>query len=133
MKHKNFYTGLGLLEDNSHSSCVLVLLITIGIVLKLSPLWCLYRSFYIQGRSGYNESNRVDYNMIIIRTLSLLTYFIYIHIDIIFYALGSTPSHSELLLRSSESMRGGTTGTNPHQSSLSSSLHPVESHLKGHL
>jgi hypothetical protein len=37
------------------------------------------------------ECNRVGYNMIIIRTLSLLVYFTYIFIDIIIYALESTP------------------------------------------
>jgi hypothetical protein len=33
----------------------------------------------------------VGYNMILIRTLSLLAYYIYIFIDIIIYALGSMP------------------------------------------
>jgi hypothetical protein len=52
---------------------------------------CLYPSFYIQGMRGYKEGNRVGYNMILIKTLYLLIYFTYILIDIIIYALGSTP------------------------------------------
>jgi hypothetical protein len=59
------------------------------VVVVLSPIGCLYHSFYIQGR-GYKEGNRIGYNMILIRTLSLLTYFTYIFIDIVIYALGST-------------------------------------------
>jgi hypothetical protein len=51
---------------------------------------CLYPSFYIQWGRGYKKGNRVSYNMIPIRTLSLLTYFTYIFIDIIIYSLGST-------------------------------------------
>jgi hypothetical protein len=47
-------------------------------------------SFYIQGGRGYKEGNRVGYNMIPIRTLSLLAYFTYISIDIVIYALGNT-------------------------------------------
>jgi hypothetical protein len=39
---------------------------------------------------GYKEGNRVRYNMISIKTLSLLTYFTHIFIDIIIYALGNT-------------------------------------------
>jgi hypothetical protein len=56
----------------------------------LSPLRCLYPSFYIQGGRGYKEGNRVGYNMIPIRILSLLAYFTYIFMDIIIYALGNT-------------------------------------------
>jgi hypothetical protein len=41
------------------------------------------------GGVGYKEGNRVGYNMIPIRTLSLLAYFTYIFIDIIIYALWS--------------------------------------------
>jgi hypothetical protein len=37
------------------------------------------------------DGNRVSYNMILIRTLSLLAYFTYIFLDIVIYALGSTP------------------------------------------
>jgi hypothetical protein len=38
-------------------------------------LWgCLYPFLYIQGGRGYKEGNRVSYNMIPIRTPSLLTY-----------------------------------------------------------
>jgi hypothetical protein len=40
---------------------------------------------------GYKEGIRTGYNMISIRTLSLVTYFTYIFIDIIIYALGSKP------------------------------------------
>jgi hypothetical protein len=43
--------------------------------------------FISKGRD-YKEGNRVGYNMIIIRTLSLLAYFIYVSIDIIIYAFG---------------------------------------------
>jgi hypothetical protein len=56
-----------------------------------SPFGCLYPSFYIQGGRGYKEGNRVGYNMIPIRTLSLLTYYTYISIDIIVYTLDNTP------------------------------------------
>jgi hypothetical protein len=68
-------------------SCVLVLLMAINVVIAYCRhvLWgCLYRSFYIQGGQGYKEGNRVSYNMIPIRTLSLLAYFTYIFIDINF-------------------------------------------------
>jgi hypothetical protein len=51
------------------------------------PWGCLYPSFYIQGGRGYMEGNRVGYNMIPIRTLSLLVYFTDISIDINIYAL----------------------------------------------
>jgi hypothetical protein len=44
---------------------------------------------YQMGRC-YIEGNRIGYNMILIMTLSLLIYFTYIFIDIIFYVLGST-------------------------------------------
>jgi hypothetical protein len=82
------------MEDNNPTCCVLVLLMAIGVVVFLVvdlSLWgCLYPSFYIQGGRGYKEGNRVSYNMIPIRTLSLLSYFTYISIDIITYALGNT-------------------------------------------
>jgi hypothetical protein len=62
--------------------------------------------------------------MISIMTLSLLTYFTYIFIDIIFYVLeghvmvfwnllDGGSSHSGPLLRPSESLRGDTSGTDP--------------------
>jgi hypothetical protein len=51
---------------------------------------------YPRGR-GYKEGNRVSYNMIPIRTLSLLAYFTNIFIDIIIYALESTPWSSRIL------------------------------------
>jgi hypothetical protein len=60
------------------------------VVVEVVPVGCLYPSFYIQGGRGYNEGNRVGYNMISIRTLSPLAYFIYISIDIIIYVLRST-------------------------------------------
>jgi hypothetical protein len=64
---------------------------TIGIVvLEVVPVGSLYLSFYIQGGRGYREGNRFSYNMIPIMTLSLLAYFTYILIYIIFYASGST-------------------------------------------
>jgi hypothetical protein len=59
-------------------SCVLVLLMAIGmmlVVVDLSPVGCLYPSFYIHMGRGYKEGNQVSYNMIPIRTLSLLAYF----------------------------------------------------------
>jgi hypothetical protein len=59
-------------------------------VVDLSPVECLYPSFYIQGGWRYKEDNRVGYNMISISTLSLLAYFTYILIDIVIYALGNT-------------------------------------------
>jgi hypothetical protein len=43
----DFYTSSGLPEDNSPTSCVLVLLMTIGVVFLVLPLECLYPSFYI--------------------------------------------------------------------------------------
>jgi hypothetical protein len=53
-------------------------------------LWgCIYPSFYIQGGLGYKEGNRVGYNMILIKILSLLVYFTYVFIDIIIYVLRS--------------------------------------------
>jgi hypothetical protein len=58
---------------------------------------CIYPSFYIQEGRDYKKDNRIDYNMISIRTLSLLVYFTYIFMDIIIYALGSTSWSSEIL------------------------------------
>jgi hypothetical protein len=69
-------------------SCVLVLLMAIDVVVVLLglvltcpdlTLWgCLYLSFHIKGGGrGYKEGNRVGYNMISIKTLSLLSYFTY--------------------------------------------------------
>jgi hypothetical protein len=59
-------------------------------------LRCLYPFFYIQRGRGYKEGNQDGYNMIPVRTLSLLVYFTYIFIDIIIYILGSTPWSSEI-------------------------------------
>jgi hypothetical protein len=60
-------------------------------------LWgCLYPSFYIQGGRGYKEGNRAGYNMISIKTLSLLAYFTYIFIDITIYSLESMPWSSRI-------------------------------------
>jgi hypothetical protein len=56
-------------------------------VVDLFLMGYFYPSFYIQGGRSYKEDNRVSYNMITIMTLSLLTYFIYILINIIIYAL----------------------------------------------
>jgi hypothetical protein len=50
---------------------------------------------YQRGRD-YKEGNRVIYNMISNRTLSLLAYFTYISVDIIIYALGSTSWSSRI-------------------------------------
>jgi hypothetical protein len=81
-------------NDNSPTSCVLVLIMTIDVVVVVCwtcPLWGIYIPPFTLGGRGYNEGNRVGYNMITIRTLSLLAYFTYIFIDIIIYAFGSTP------------------------------------------
>jgi hypothetical protein len=67
------------LEDNSPTSCVLVLLMVIDVAGVLVELVCLFGDVS-------TSHNRVGYNMISIRTLSLLTY----SIDIALYALGST-------------------------------------------
>jgi hypothetical protein len=64
--------------------------IGVTIVVVLVPWGCLYPSFYIQG-GDLTEVNRVSYNSIPIRTISLLAYFIDISIDIIIDALGSMP------------------------------------------
>jgi hypothetical protein len=79
--------------------CVLVLLMAIGVVvvccrlLDMSSLVShgvpVLLLLYPRGK-GYKEGNQVSYDMIPIRTLSLLAYFTYISIDIIIYALGST-------------------------------------------
>jgi hypothetical protein len=71
-------------------SCVLILLMAIGVVVPdVVPVGSLYLSFYIQGGRGYREGHQFSYNIIPIMTLSLLAYFTYIFIYIIFYALGS--------------------------------------------
>jgi hypothetical protein len=57
---------------------------------------CLYPSFYIQWGEVIRKVNRVGYNMIPIKTLSLLTFYTYILIDIIIYTLGSMPWSSEI-------------------------------------
>jgi hypothetical protein len=84
MRRKDFYTGSGLPEDNGPTSCGLVGLVLTSLLGVPLPI-LLYPM-----RRGYKECNRVGYNMISIRTLSLLDYFIYIFIDIIIYTLGST-------------------------------------------
>jgi hypothetical protein len=67
-----------------------MVVVVVGLILT-SPLWVpLPLLLYSRGR-GYKEGNRVGYNMISIRTLPLFAYFTYIFIDIIIYALGSTP------------------------------------------
>jgi hypothetical protein len=68
-----------------------LLLVTISVVVRLwtsfgVPLPLL---LYLSGQV-YKKGNRVSYDMILIRTLSLLIYFTYISIDIIIYALGNT-------------------------------------------
>jgi hypothetical protein len=70
---------------------------------------------------GYKEGNRVGYNNIIpIRTLSLLAYFYrysYLHLGehdmVLWNLLHDGMSCIGPLLGPSESMRGGTPGTNP--------------------
>jgi hypothetical protein len=66
-----------------------VLVVTVGLVLTCPLEVPLPLLLYLGGGGGYKEGNRVDYNMISIRTLSLLAYFTYIFIDIIIYASGS--------------------------------------------
>jgi hypothetical protein len=48
---------MGLLEDNSPKSCVLVLLMAIDVAVEGLPWGCLYPSFYIQGERDYKEGN----------------------------------------------------------------------------
>jgi hypothetical protein len=74
---------------------IVVVLVVLGLVLTCPLGLPLPLLLYPRG-SGYNEGNQVNYNMIPIRTLSLLAYFTYIFIDIIFYALGSTSWSSEI-------------------------------------
>jgi hypothetical protein len=83
MRRKDFYTGSGLPEDNGPTSCGLVGLVLTSLLVVPLPI-------LLYPRRGYKECNRVGYNMISIRTLSLLVYFTYIFIDIIIYTLGST-------------------------------------------
>jgi hypothetical protein len=52
---------------------------------------CRYPSIYIQGEQGYKEGNQVGYNMIPVKTLSLLAYLHIYFIDINIYALGNKP------------------------------------------
>jgi hypothetical protein len=105
---------------------------TINVVLNLSLWRFIYSSFDIQGVRGYKQGNRVGYNMISIRALSQLIYFTYIFIHIIFYALGARhglldggPSHSGPLLRPSESLQSGISGTNPRHFLAPLSWKPV--------
>jgi hypothetical protein len=63
-----------------------VVLVVVGPVPCGVPLPLLLYS----RRRGYKEDNQVCYNVILIRTLSLLIYFTYISIDISFYVLWST-------------------------------------------
>jgi hypothetical protein len=72
-------------------SYVLILLMAIDVVVVVF-LGGLYPSFYIQGGRDYKESNRVGYNMITVKTLCLLAYFI----DIVIYTLGSTSWSSKI-------------------------------------
>jgi hypothetical protein len=67
-----------------------VVVVSVGVVFTCPLGVPLPLLLYPRGR-GYKEGNRIGYNMIPIRTLSLLAYFTYILIDIIIYAWGSTP------------------------------------------
>jgi hypothetical protein len=90
---------------------------------SLATLWVHLPLLLYPGGQGYKEGNRVGYNMIPIRTLSLLAYFT----NIAIYALGSTPWSSGIfwmvvgrivldpLLGPSESMWDGSMSTNPRQ------------------
>jgi hypothetical protein len=97
----------------------------IDIVVVL-PLWgCIYPSFYMQGGRGYKKGNRVSYDMIPIRNLSLLAYFTYIIIVLLSMPweahhgpqnlLDGGQSHNRHLLGPFESTRGGTLGTTLRQ------------------
>jgi hypothetical protein len=85
---KDFWIGSGLLEDNSPTSCVLLLLMAIDVVLPCPLGLPLPVLLYPRGLN-YKEGNRVGYDMVPIRTLSLLACFTYISIDMISYALGT--------------------------------------------
>jgi hypothetical protein len=82
-------------------SSVLVFLMTIDVavvVLRLVPYGVPLPllSYPRGGGQDYKEGNLVGYNMIPIKTLSLLAYFTYIFIDIIIYALESTAWSSRI-------------------------------------
>jgi hypothetical protein len=118
------------LKDNNSTSCAPILLMIIYIVIVFVrlvltyPLRCLYPSFYSQEGWVYKKGNRVGYNIISIRTISLFAYFT----DITIYALGNTlwsseifwiiESHIGSLLRSSESIWNSILGTNHHHHHL---------------
>jgi hypothetical protein len=71
-----------------------VVFVIVGLVLTC-PLWGASTPPFIS-KWARLQGNRVSYNMITIMTLSLLIYFTYIFIDIVIYALGSTPWSSEI-------------------------------------
>jgi hypothetical protein len=63
--------------------------IGVAVVLRVPSLTVsLPLLLYPRGRS-YKEINRVGYKIISIRTLSIITYFTYVFIDIIIYVLRS--------------------------------------------
>jgi hypothetical protein len=111
-------------------SCVLVLLMAIVLFVSV-VFWGASTPHFISKGRGYKKGNRIGYNMIPIRTLSLPAYFTYIFIDIIIYALGSTPWSSEIFwmmgrvvadpslgLPSICGGRGGIPGINPCHGAL---------------
>jgi hypothetical protein len=63
--------------------CPMFLYCSWQLMLRLFFWGASTRTFYIQGGRGYKEGNWVCYNVIPIRTLSLLDYFTYISIDIV--------------------------------------------------
>jgi hypothetical protein len=69
------------------SVCVVLVVLSMGVPLP--------HLLYQKGRD-YKEDNQVGYNIILIKTLSLLTYFRYIYIDIIIYVLESKSWSSEI-------------------------------------
>jgi hypothetical protein len=71
-----------------------VVVVSVGLLLYGVALPLL---LYPKG-CGYKKDNRVGDNMISIKTLSLLDYYIYFSIDIIIYVLSS----SHIFLKSSE-------------------------------
>jgi hypothetical protein len=68
-----------------------LLLVTISVVVRLWTFFGVPLPLLLYlSEQGYKKGNRVSYDMILIRTLSLLIYFTYISIDIIIYVLGNT-------------------------------------------
>jgi hypothetical protein len=100
-----------------------LLLVTISVVVRLCTSFGvpLPLFLYLSGQ-GYKKGNRVSYDMILIRTLSLLyLFYIYFyrynyiclekHIMIFWNFLDGGPSRNRPLLEPFESLRDGIPGT----------------------